>query len=233
MSSLPPEPATADFIPPSTGVIRVLYADNQPILHMAVARLLYPHAHVLPLISSLRELDDAVLAGPEYDVILLESMLGEESSLNRIARYLRRKPSLRVVVYTGYRGIEACLRALESGALGYVSKSNPPHELSCAVQAVMGGQVFVSPQLAPLVSQPRRVRSLLSQKRLTILESLRRGASYKDIAFEHQITVRGVEYHVHKIRTALTLGRRGKVDWRNVDVGPASAPTPEEGAGAQ
>jgi DNA-binding NarL/FixJ family response regulator len=221
MSVPPPDSTMVESMPSEFAVadpISVLYADEHPILHAAVARTLFPIARLLPLVHSVKALDTCLREGNRIDLLLMEARFGDESSIKYIPRLLRRRPLLPIVIFTAHRGPEACARALSLGAVGYVLKSCPEDELIGAVRAAMRGTHFISTAIGVMTRQPGSRINLLSPRQLSVVRGLRSGLSYKDLAFEHQISESGVEYHVRRIKKVLDLPVGRHVDWRNLDL---------------
>ncbi len=68
-----------------------------------------------------------------YDVLLLDDMLPDESGLEILPRLLDVRPSMSVIVMTGFPTIKSVIRAMRTGACDFVVKPFELDELKTAV----------------------------------------------------------------------------------------------------
>lgn len=82
------------------------------------------------------------------DVVFLAARLNRESGLDLLPQLHAEAPDTPIVILTMNRSVAFVQRALGDGASGVVLKDHADSELLPAVQAVAGGQPFVSPLIA-------------------------------------------------------------------------------------
>ena len=63
-----------------------------------------------------------LLSREKVDVVLLDIRLGDENGLALLPRMLKMKPSLPVIVITGYGTLETAVESIKSGAFDYLQK---------------------------------------------------------------------------------------------------------------
>ena len=79
-----------------------------------------------------------------YDVLLLDDMLPDESGLEILPRLLDVRPSMSVIVMTGFPTIKSVIRAMRTGACDFIVKPFELAELKTAVhRAVQRNQRLV------------------------------------------------------------------------------------------
>ncbi len=104
-------------------------------------------------------------------------------------------------------------RALRAGALGYVSKSAPAHELLEAIHKVLRGEVALSAAMTGLllksaVGIDRGMHTgvdALTDRELEVLQLLGQGLGTRDIAERLHRSVKTIESHRENIKSKLNL----------------------------
>jgi two-component system, NarL family, response regulator DesR len=130
-------------------VIRVLLADDEELVRVAVAALLALEDD-LQVVAQAGDGRAAVAAALAHrpDVAVVDLQMPELDGLAVAAELHRVLPSCAVVVLTG-RGRPAQLqRALSAGAKGFLPKGSPGGALADVVRRVHGGGRYVDPGLA-------------------------------------------------------------------------------------
>jgi two-component system invasion response regulator UvrY len=81
------------------------------------------------------------------DVAIIDVSLGGADGIQLIARMKAVHPNLIVIVLSMHDDSANVLRAFKAGAQAYVIKTDPPRELSEAVNGNAGGDIFLSSRL--------------------------------------------------------------------------------------
>lgn len=107
------------------------------------------------------------------DVALLDIRMPVLDGLGAAAEFRRAAPDTAVVMLTTFSEDEYIIRALDSGASGFLLKSGDPYELMAAVRAAHGGASYLSPQVAhrliQQVSGGRMTRQAAAKQRIAAL----------------------------------------------------------------
>ena len=123
------------------------------------------------------------------------------------------KQRSRVLVLTMHQTDIMVTEALEAGALGYVLKSDPVDVLRTAVQRVLAGQQYISPQLrlelgpkgtTPATSGDKR-KDFLTLREKEVLQLLSEGLGNKQIGLKLGISAKTAETHRARLMTKLGL----------------------------
>jgi two-component system, NarL family, response regulator DesR len=130
-------------------VIRVLLADDEELIRVAVAALLElePDLEVVAQAASGRAAIESARAH-RPDVAVVDLQMPDLDGIEVAAELRRALPSCAVVILTG-RGRPAQLaRALTAGAKGFLPKGSPGGALADVIRRVHAGGRYVDPALA-------------------------------------------------------------------------------------
>jgi DNA-binding NarL/FixJ family response regulator len=141
----------------------------------------------------------------------------------------------RVLVLTSYGEKENVLRAIKSGATGYLLKESTPEKLLQSIRDVSKRTIALHPEitnkLIQEIKKPAVDNSLvdpLTERELEVLASLSRGNTNKEIAQELTISVRTVTTHVRNILDKLQLSNRTQAALYALEKGIVPKPEPGE-----
>ncbi|KRR00243.1 LuxR family transcriptional regulator, partial [Bradyrhizobium jicamae] len=106
-------------------------------------------------------------------------------------------PEARIIIFSMNDDPALVVRAIETGAQGYVSKGDDPRMLVKAVRKVAAGDNFISPQLAEAVtfsgaSIKANPASQMTARELEILRLLGRGDKIVEVANALEISYKTV-----------------------------------------
>lgn len=130
-------------------MIRVLIADDHPIVREGVRRILEeaPDITVAGEAACGQEALESVQEN-EYDVVLLDIGIPGVDGLDLLRQLRRMKPHLRALIVSMYPAQFYAVRVLRAGAYGYVEKTAVPEQLLEAIRKVSQGRRYVTTSLA-------------------------------------------------------------------------------------
>ncbi|MBF8748749.1 response regulator transcription factor [Pseudomonas putida] len=166
---------------------RALVVDDHPFIRATVCTLL--RRERLEVIGQAANGMEAVHMARELapDIVILDISLPGLDGMEVIARIQRLERPVKILVLTSHQAEAYCLRCIQAGAAGFVSKTNDLDELSKAVRAVLSGfTYFPDVPRSSVNSQERRATDAqriarLSDRELMILQHLARGLSNKAV----------------------------------------------------
>ena len=190
--------------------IRVLIVDDHPLVRSGLRSLLERTGEfdvVGEGADGYEAVELAALHAP--DVILLDVAMPRLNGADA-AQYIRDKVPLAGVIMLSMHADESyVLRALKSGARGYLLKASPESEVLSAIRAVAAGQAYFSPAITRIlveeyVSEMRRrgvedSYDLLTFREKEILQLLVSGKSNKEISGTLNVSVATIETHRNNI----------------------------------
>jgi len=188
--------------------IRILVVDDHPLMLDGLRRILEAQPD-LEVVATATRVEDAVQLHQEVrpDVSLVDLRLGDRSGLEVIRAIRTRDARACVVVVTMYSGSEDVFRAMEAGAIAYVTKDAVPEELVRAVRRAARGSRSVSPQVAALL-RDHGMRPSLTQRELEVLALVADGLKDREIAVRLRISHRTAQVHMRSILGKLQVHDR-------------------------
>ena len=121
----------------STGLIRILAADDHPLLRAGIAALIGTQSD-MALVAEASTGREAIekFRSVRPDITLLDLQMPEMSGIDALIAIRSEWPSAKVIVLTTYGGDALAERALKAGAQAYVLKALVGAELLETIRAV-------------------------------------------------------------------------------------------------
>jgi DNA-binding NarL/FixJ family response regulator len=198
--------------------IRVLIADDQPVVRDGLAMLLgliEDVEIVATAADGVEAVERARAARP--DVVLMDLRMPRLAGAAATRQILEALPGTRVLVLTTYADDDSLFPALQAGAHGYLTKDASAEEIEQAIRALVAGRTHLDPSVQQrLVSavlehdRPRRadeparerVREppdQLTPREVEVLELIAAGLSNGEIAERLVLSGATVKTHVNRI----------------------------------
>lgn len=150
------------------------------------------------------------------DIVLLDISMRSTSGLDALTQLRASGNTCKVLILSMHTDPDLIMRALESGAHGYLLKDTSATELEQALAAVRNGERYLSPAIAHTVinqalqhtrqgKQPAGERHILTARQLEILRLIVRGKSTREIATGLGLSIKTVETHRSQIMKRLQI----------------------------
>jgi len=187
-------------------MIRALITDDHAVVRRGLKELLTDSRkiEVLGEASNAREAMDQVRTG-RWDVVILDINLPDRNGLDLLRDVKREKPDLPVLILSVCSEDQFAVRALRSGAAGYLTKASAPAQLVDAVEKVAGGGRYISPavaeRLAILVGSDREgmPHESLSEREYQVTRMLASGKTVSQIAAEMNLSVKTISTYRSRV----------------------------------
>ncbi|MBA3775778.1 MAG: response regulator transcription factor [Betaproteobacteria bacterium] len=130
-------------------MIKILFADDNPTMRDIIRDFIETepdmvvagHAETGRLATELACRDD-------WDVVLLDLTLPDQSGVETLKEIRRCRPLLPVLIVSGFPESQYGAKVIKAGANGYLAKERIPQELVAAIRAVTQGQNYLSSKRA-------------------------------------------------------------------------------------
>ena len=198
-------------------MIKVLITDDHPVVRQGIRQILSEFSDI--------EVVDEAGVGSEllekarknlYDVILLDISMPGKSGLELLKDLQVLRPETAVLILSVHPEKQYAIRALKSGASGYLPKSTLPEELITAVRRAAAGKKYITSSLAEIIvtdfDQPDKkpVYQSLSDREFEVLCQLAYGKSIKEIGEELSLSSKTI--NTYRKRILEKLGLKTTVD---------------------
>jgi len=196
--------------------IRIMLADDHTVIRKGLRALLERQdgfTVVAEAADGREAVETAAALGP--DVAVIDIGMPNLNGIEAARRITERRPETAVVILSMHADESYVLRALKSGARGYLLKDSPEEDLINAIRAVHQGKAFFSPEISKMLAEDymRQMRQrgvedsyeLLTPREREILQMLGEGKSNKDVATKLNLSLHTVETHRGNILEKLNL----------------------------
>lgn len=194
-------------------VIRVLVADDHPLVRQGIVDLLAPSGDLVVVAvaeNGEQAAEQALVHQP--DVVLMDLSMPTLDGVAATGRVLAVSPASAVVILTSFSEAARVRSALAAGAVGYLLKDCEPAELLGGVRAAAAGDSPFSPRAARALLPSRDGRQAgrpsLSPREVEVLQAVARGLPNKSVARQLRISEKTVKAHLTRIFAVLGVPDR-------------------------
>lgn len=191
-------------------MIKLLMADDHAIVRNGL-RLFFSQSQDIGMVDEAVNGEQMLgfLQQNSYDLLLLDMNMPDMSGVDMITQARELRPEIPVLVLSADDSSHSARKALQAGAVGYLTKNSDPHTLLSAVRNVAAGGRSMDPALAQKiafeqVSPQTRPHEELSQREQQVLKLLAEGNSVTEIATVLFISHKTVS--THKARLMEKMG---------------------------
>lgn len=170
-------------------MIRILIADDHAIVREGLKQ-------VVSRTPDLTLTDEASTGGEalqkalenDYDVVVLDISLPDRNGLDVLKDIKAEKPDLPVLILSIHPEEEVAVRALKTGASGYLTKETASDELVAAIRKISSGGEYVTLSLAERIASMLRsgtagqLHETLSDREFEVMRGIATGKTIKEIA---------------------------------------------------
>lgn len=193
-------------------MIKVLIADNHPIVRMGIK-------NVLNSVSDFEIIDDVATTTELFtklttltpDVVILEMDIPEINGIASLRKLKQEYPDIKVLIYSGQSEDVYALSTIRAGAFGYLSKTADLDYIISAVRKVSEGNMFITNELAQRLAfdegtqKPRRFFRKLSTREVEVLKLLASGKRNKDVALGLNLNEKTVSTYKARLMKKLNV----------------------------
>jgi two-component system invasion response regulator UvrY len=198
-------------------VITVLIVDDHDIVREGLRQIVSETPDIV-VGSEARNAAEALalVAGGNWDVIVLDLNLPDRSGLELLTQLRVLAPDVPVLILSMQEQLSYAARALKAGALGYVSKSSARAHLVNAIRKVARRERFLTAELAEnlafdLIQPPKaETHQGLSAREFQVLCLIAAGKPPREIATELSVSVKTVA--THRARLLVKMGLKNNAE---------------------
>lgn len=158
------------------------------------------------------------------DIVIMDINLPGISGIEAAVRIIQQDPDAKILFFSMYDEAPVVKQALDSGGLGYITKSGSPDTLMEAVEKVSKGEMFIEYELVMNLAlnaqdvSDDRLREL-TQREFEVFVMLARGESNSLIAEKLSISTKTVSNYVTTLKGKLGITSTAELVHLAVDAG--------------
>jgi two-component system response regulator NreC len=196
--------------------IHILLADDHNVMRAGLKLLLESHPGFKVIAEASdghQAVEKAMTTRP--DIAVLDIAMPNMSGIEAAQRISAQLPQTAIIILSMHSDEGYVLRALKSGARGYLLKDSAESDLIQAIKAVSEGKAFFSPEISKVLAEDyvREVNlrgvedsyDLLTSREREILQLVVEGRSNKDIAGLLNLSLYTIETHRKNLQSKLNL----------------------------
>ena len=199
-------------------MIRIAIADDHAIVREGLKRIVSScegmqvvgeAADGIEVMQRVRALD--------IDVLMLDLSMPGRSGMELIKLVRAEKPRLRILVLSMHQEMQYAVRAIKSGASGYLTKESAPAQLEQAIRKIAAGGAFISAEVAQQLALGAMPGSAavphesLSNREFEVLRLLAGGISVTEIAGQLNLSVKTVSTHKANLMQKMSLANSSEL----------------------
>ena len=194
-------------------MIKVLLADDHKIVREGLRRIIEESGE-MEVVAEAADGNEAISQAMAVrpDVAVVDISMPGMDGLEVVAQLKTQAPGMPVLILTMHDEEQYVVRAVETGAMGYVTKQSAPEQLVDAVKKLYNGGLYLtekaSEALALRVVRGDKFKSAaesLSMRELQVLRQLALGHTNHEIAESYHISVKTVDTYRSRILKKLNL----------------------------
>lgn len=147
----------------------------------------------------------------EFDVLALDISMPDRTGLDLLKDIQKLKPDAKILILSMHPEDRFALRAIKSGAHGYITKESAPQEMVKAIRKVMEGRKYISETLGEKLAAEYTVESTkqphesLSDREFQVLCKIGEGKTVTQIAEELSLSISTVNTYRIRILEKLNV----------------------------
>ena len=193
-------------------MISIIIADDHAIVREGLKRIV-SSADGLALVAEAKDGNEVMqqVRTHAFDVLVLDLSMPGRSGMETIKLVRAERPSVRILVLSMHQEMQYAIRAIKSGASGYLTKESAPEQLVHAIRKIAAGGAYISTEVAEqLALHAMPGRSAMPHERLTprefeVLRLLANGATVTSIAGKINLSVKTVSSHKANLMQKMAL----------------------------
>lgn len=196
--------------------IKVMIADDHSLIREGIKQLLEFDGSI-EVVAQAADGNETieVLSEVQPDILLLDINMPNMNGLDVLQELKKKRSGMKILILTVHNEVEYLLKAVDSGADGYVLKDAGSDELKDAINRVINGEQYIQSSMIPAMNSRIINRDIdkekidsLTKREVEILKQIAGGRFNKEIAESLNITERTVKNHISNLFKKIDVNDR-------------------------
>ena len=201
-------------------MVRIIIVDDHPIVREGLKKILEntPDITVVDEAGSGEELLNKIRKN-NYDLILLDISMPGRGGLELLEQLKLEKHNLKILILSIHSEENYAVRALRTGASGYLTKDKAPFELIEAIRKVSRGGKYVSPSLAEKLAfdlelgDNKQFHEKLSNREFQIMRMIASGKTITNISEEIALSISTISTYRNRILEKMKMKNNAELTY--------------------
>ncbi len=201
-------------------MVRIIIVDDHPIVREGLKKILEntPDITVVDEADSGEELLNKIRKN-NYDLILLDISMPGRGGLELLEQLKLEKHNLKILILSIHSEENYAVRALRTGASGYLTKDKAPFELIEAIRKVSRGGKYVSPSLAEKLAfdlelgDNKQFHEKLSNREFQIMRMIASGKTITNISEEIALSISTISTYRNRILEKMKMKNNAELTY--------------------
>ena len=198
--------------------MNILIGDDHSVVRKGIRMILadaYPHSYIEEATDG-ADLIKKINSKP-WTVIITDLSMPGRSGMEIVKFVKEHYPKIPVLILSIHAPEHYAVRAFKAGAAGYLTKETAPEELVKAIEQVLNGRKYVTPDIAELLIQyhvdenTEEPHKMLSDREMEVFELIAKGKKITDIAEDLSLSVNTISTYRTRILEKMHLSSNAEI----------------------
>jgi DNA-binding NarL/FixJ family response regulator len=201
---------------------RILLVEDHPVMRDGLLALIRSEPD-LEVCGEAEEVNEAIRLVQQLapDLLIVDIALKSGHGIELVRRIHESDPKLKMLVNSMYDESVYAERALQAGAMGYLSKQSARGTLIPAIRTLLAGRTYLSPEMTEKILKSRIGGKIevgrspidsLSNRELEVLILIGHGKTTGSIAKQLHLSVHTIDTYREKLKTKLHLANSAELN---------------------
>ena len=199
-------------------MIRILIADDHAIVREGLKRIV-TSADDMEVVGEAADGTEVMqhVRGSDFDVLVLDLSMPGRSGMELIKLVRGEKPKLRILVLSMHEELQYAVRAIKSGASGYLTKESAPMQLIQVLRKIAAGGAFISSDVAEqlalgsMLGGTTAAHEKLTDREFEVFRLIAVGMSVTDIAVRLNLSAKTISTHKANLMQKMRLQNQSEL----------------------
>lgn len=199
-------------------MIRIVIADDHAIVREGLKRIV-TSAEDMAVVGEAADGTQVMqhVRETDFDVLVLDLSMPGRSGMELIKLVRSEKPKLRILVLSMHEELQYAVRAIKSGASGYLTKETAPTQLMHVLRKIAGGGAFISSGVAEqlalgsMMGSTSAVHEKLTDREFEVFRLIATGMSVTDIAERLNLSAKTISTHKANLMQKMNLQNQSEL----------------------
>ena len=199
-------------------MIRIVIADDHAIVREGLKRIV-TSAEDMAVVGEAADGTQVMqqVRGSDFDVLVLDLSMPGRSGMELIKLVRGEKPKLRILVLSMHEELQYAVRAIKSGASGYLTKESAPLQLIQVLRKIASGGAFISTDVAEqlalgsMLGGSAAVHERLTDREFEVFRLIAVGRSVTEIAARLNLSAKTISTHKANLMQKMNLQNQSEL----------------------